>query len=60
MRERAAILREIGKPLELGDIELADLAANQVRVRIAASGVCHSDLSQATGASCGRAVRSRP
>jgi S-(hydroxymethyl)glutathione dehydrogenase/alcohol dehydrogenase len=50
MRERAAILREIGKPLELGDIELADLAADQVRVRVAASGVCHSDLSQATGA----------
>lgn len=50
MSERAAILREIGKPLEIGDIELADIAPNQVRVRIAASGVCHSDLSQATGA----------
>ena len=50
MTERAAILREIGKPLELGDIELADIAPNQVRVRLAASGVCHSDLSQATGA----------
>lgn len=50
MSERAAILREIGKPLEVGDIRLADIAPNQVRVRIAASGVCHSDLSQATGA----------
>ena len=50
MSERAAILREIGKPLELDDILLADIAPNQVRVRIAASGVCHSDLSMATGA----------
>jgi S-(hydroxymethyl)glutathione dehydrogenase/alcohol dehydrogenase len=50
MSEHAAVLREIGKPLELEDIELADIAPDQVRVRIAASGVCHSDLSQATGA----------
>jgi S-(hydroxymethyl)glutathione dehydrogenase / alcohol dehydrogenase len=50
MSEHAAVLREIGKPLELEEIELAPIAPNQVRVRIAASGVCHSDLSQATGA----------
>jgi S-(hydroxymethyl)glutathione dehydrogenase/alcohol dehydrogenase len=50
MTERAAVLRDIGKPLELEDIELAPIAPDQVRVRIAASGVCHSDLSQATGA----------
>lgn len=50
MTERAAILRKIGQPLELGDIELADIVSNQVSVRIAASGVCHSDLSMATGA----------
>jgi S-(hydroxymethyl)glutathione dehydrogenase/alcohol dehydrogenase len=50
MSERAAILRTIGKPLQVEDITLAPLAPDQVRVRIAASGVCHSDLSQATGA----------
>jgi len=50
MSERGAILREIGKPLQIEDITLAPLAPDQVRVRIAASGVCHSDLSQATGA----------
>lgn len=49
MSERAAVLRALGKPLELEDIELAALAPDQVRVRIAASGVCHSDLSQTTG-----------
>jgi S-(hydroxymethyl)glutathione dehydrogenase / alcohol dehydrogenase len=50
MSERAAVLRDIGKPLDLEEIELAPIAPDQVRVRIAASGVCHSDLSQATGA----------
>ncbi|QLL05373.1 Zn-dependent alcohol dehydrogenase [Mycobacterium vicinigordonae] len=50
MSERAAVLRAIGKPLDLENIELEPIAADQVRVRIAASGVCHSDLSQATGA----------
>jgi S-(hydroxymethyl)glutathione dehydrogenase/alcohol dehydrogenase len=49
MSERGAILQTIGKPLELNDIELAPIANDQVRVRIAASGVCHSDLSMATG-----------
>lgn len=48
--ERAAILRAVGEPLQVEEIVLAPLAPDQVRVRIAASGVCHSDLSQATGA----------
>ena len=46
---RAAILREAGKPLELTEIDLAETGPCQVRVRIAASGVCHSDLSLARG-----------
>ena len=50
MSERGAILRQLGEPLDVAEIELAELAPDQVRVRIAASGVCHSDLSQATGA----------
>jgi S-(hydroxymethyl)glutathione dehydrogenase/alcohol dehydrogenase len=50
MSERGAILRAVGEPLVLENITLAPLAPDQVRVRIAASGVCHSDLSQATGA----------
>jgi S-(hydroxymethyl)glutathione dehydrogenase/alcohol dehydrogenase len=49
MSERGAILQAIGKPLEINDIELAAIANDQVRVRIGASGVCHSDLSMATG-----------
>lgn len=50
MSEHAAILRTIGNALEVAAIELAPIAPDQVRVRIAAGGVCHSDLSQATGA----------
>jgi S-(hydroxymethyl)glutathione dehydrogenase/alcohol dehydrogenase len=50
MSERGAVLRTIGKALELNDIQLAPIANDQVRVRISASGVCHSDLSMATGA----------
>jgi S-(hydroxymethyl)glutathione dehydrogenase/alcohol dehydrogenase len=49
MSERGAILRTVGDPLQIEEITLAGLAPDQVRVRIAASGVCHSDLSQATG-----------
>jgi S-(hydroxymethyl)glutathione dehydrogenase/alcohol dehydrogenase len=46
---RAAVLRTLGEPLVVGDIELPDPGAGQVRVRIAAAGVCHSDLSLADG-----------
>lgn len=46
---RAALLREVGGPLEVVDLELPPPGPGQVRVRIAATGVCHSDLSLATG-----------
>jgi S-(hydroxymethyl)glutathione dehydrogenase / alcohol dehydrogenase len=46
---RAAVLREPGKPLSLETIDLADTAPGMVRVRIAASGVCHSDLTLRNG-----------
>ncbi|MBI2168676.1 MAG: Zn-dependent alcohol dehydrogenase [Actinobacteria bacterium] len=42
---KAALLRDYGKDLEVVDVDLAPLTPNQVRVRMAASGVCHSDLS---------------
>jgi S-(hydroxymethyl)glutathione dehydrogenase / alcohol dehydrogenase len=42
---KAAILRKSGAPLEVDDIALAPLPSGYVRVRLAASGVCHSDLS---------------
>jgi S-(hydroxymethyl)glutathione dehydrogenase/alcohol dehydrogenase len=46
---RAAVLHEVGRPLEILDLDLAPLADHQVRVRVVASGVCHSDLSVMNG-----------
>jgi aryl-alcohol dehydrogenase len=40
----AAVVRTGGAPFELSTLELADLQADEVRVRIAASGICHTDL----------------
>lgn len=44
MRIRAAVLREPGLPVEIQEVELAPPRAGEALVRIAASGVCHSDL----------------
>ena len=41
---RAAVLREVGAPLQLEDVELDEPRAREVVVRIEAAGVCHSDL----------------
>ena len=49
MAVRAAFLPAIGAPLEITGIELPDPGPGQVRVRLAAAGVCHSDLSLSNG-----------
>ncbi len=41
---RAAVLRSTGKPVTIEDLALADPRPGEVRVRVLASGVCHSDL----------------
>lgn len=41
---RAAILAEIGSPLQVVDITIDTPAANEVLVCAAAAGICHSDL----------------
>jgi S-(hydroxymethyl)glutathione dehydrogenase/alcohol dehydrogenase len=46
---RAAVLREVGTPMRVEDIVLPPTGPRQVRVQIAAAGVCHSDLSLAAG-----------
>ncbi|RII18832.1 S-(hydroxymethyl)mycothiol dehydrogenase [Streptomyces sp. YIM 130001] len=46
---RAAVLPAVGAPLEIAEIELPEPGPGQVRVRLAAAGVCHSDLSLADG-----------
>jgi propanol-preferring alcohol dehydrogenase len=47
---RAAVLERPGDPLRTEELELTGPGPGQVLVRIAASGVCHSDLHQADGA----------
>jgi S-(hydroxymethyl)glutathione dehydrogenase/alcohol dehydrogenase len=46
---RAAVLPAVGADLEVAEIELPEPGPGQVRVRLAAAGVCHSDLSLADG-----------
>ncbi|MBK3568727.1 Zn-dependent alcohol dehydrogenase [Streptomyces sp. MBT62] len=46
---RAAVLPTVGAPLEIAEIDLPDPGPGQVRVRLAAAGVCHSDLSLTNG-----------
>ena len=46
---RAAVLPAVGAPLSVTGIELPDPGPGQVRVRLAAAGVCHSDLSLSDG-----------
>jgi S-(hydroxymethyl)glutathione dehydrogenase/alcohol dehydrogenase len=46
---RAAVVHEVGGPLVVEDIELAPTGPHDVRIRMAASGVCHSDLSVQNG-----------
>src|SRR5579864_5557745 len=50
MRMRAAVLEEFGRPLVVQDVELAEPRAGEVLVRLAACGVCHTDLFTASGA----------
>jgi len=48
-RVRAAVVHEVGAPFVVEEIELAPTGPRDVRVRMAASGVCHSDLSVQNG-----------
>jgi S-(hydroxymethyl)glutathione dehydrogenase/alcohol dehydrogenase len=50
MKMRAAVLEEFGQPLAVQEVELAEPRAGEVLVRLAACGVCHTDLYTASGA----------
>lgn len=49
MRVRAAVLHRPGEPVVVEDVELQRPRAGEVLVRIAAAGVCHSDVHLADG-----------
>src|SRR4051794_30617810 len=46
---RAAVLEEFGKPLVVQEVDLAEPRPGEVLVRLAACGVCHTDLYTASG-----------
>src|SRR5437588_4791324 len=46
---RAAVLPGLNEPLEVRDVEVEAPHAGEVKVRMGASGVCHSDLSVQNG-----------
>ena len=50
MKIRAAVLEEFGQPLAVQEVDLAEPRAGEVLVRLAACGVCHTDLYTASGA----------
>ncbi len=49
MRIRAVVLREPGTPVAVEEVELDEPKADEVLVRVAAAGVCHSDVHLADG-----------
>ena len=46
---KAAVLREVGKPLVIEDVQVSKPQSREVLIRTAAAGVCHSDLSATNG-----------
>jgi S-(hydroxymethyl)glutathione dehydrogenase/alcohol dehydrogenase len=48
-RARAAICRELGKPVVVEEIEVDSPKRGEVTVKLGACGVCHSDLSATNG-----------
>src|SRR3954447_7095930 len=49
MQIRAAVLEEFDSPLVVQDLDLAEPKAGEVLVRLAACGVCHTDMYTASG-----------
>ncbi|MBU6269557.1 MAG: Zn-dependent alcohol dehydrogenase [Sphingomonadales bacterium] len=47
---KAAVLRKIGEPMTIEDVAIADPIGHEVLVRVAAVGLCHSDLHVLDGA----------
>ena len=46
---KAAVIRGVGEPLTIEDVTLAEPGPNEVLIRVAAAGLCHSDVRHMTG-----------
>jgi len=44
MKITAAVVEEKGAPFALRELELGELADDEILVEVAASGICHTDL----------------
>ncbi len=51
MKVKAAVVKAPGQAWEIEEVELGDPVSGEVQVRLAASGLCHSDEHLRTGAS---------
>ena len=49
MTMKAAVLREFNQPLRIEDVPVPDVGPGQILVKIAATGVCHTDLHAVQG-----------
>ncbi|MCH8238503.1 MAG: Zn-dependent alcohol dehydrogenase [Proteobacteria bacterium] len=49
MKSKAAVLFEIGRKLEICQVDVQDPGPGEVRIQMVAGGVCHSDLHVMTG-----------
>ena len=49
MRTTAALLRETNAPLSIEEVELDELQADEVLVRIRGVGICHTDIAAQQG-----------
>jgi S-(hydroxymethyl)glutathione dehydrogenase/alcohol dehydrogenase len=49
LKMRAAMLEEFAKPLQVTELDLAEPKPGEVLVRLAACGVCHTDMYTASG-----------
>ncbi len=51
---KAAVCYEHGKPLVIEDVQICDPAGSQVKVKVGACAICHSDIHYAEGAWLGQ------
>lgn len=47
---KAAVCRSFGKPLTIEDLDLAAPGPREIKVKVAACAICHSDIHYAEGA----------
>ena len=46
---KAAVVREFGKPLLIAEVAVPEVGPGQILVKVAAAGVCHTDLHAVDG-----------